>query len=126
MVAVPSPLSVNVRPSGSASLVDSAGAGEPVAITVNVPAVPTAKIVDESLVITGPCPTSIVSTCIAAGAVWFVAVTVTGCVPPSPAAGVPVIVAVPLPLSVKLKPFGSVPLSANVGWANPVVVIVND
>ena len=40
-VAVPSPLSTNVTPAGSAPVSVSAAVGNPVVVTVNVPAVPT-------------------------------------------------------------------------------------
>jgi hypothetical protein len=54
----------------------------------------------------------------------LMAVNVTGNVPE--AAGVPLSVPVPLPLSVNLTPFGKVPLSAMLGVGAPVVVTVNE
>jgi hypothetical protein len=56
----------------------------------------------------------------------LLAVMVKGYVPPAPGAGVPVRVAVPLPLSLKVTPAGSVPDSDRVGAGNPVVVTWKD
>ena len=42
-----------------------------------------------------------------------------------PAAGVPARVAVPSPLSTKVTPAGSAPVSVSAGVGNPVVVTVN-
>ena len=53
-VAVPLPLSTNVTPPGRAPVSLRAGAGEPVLVTVNVPALPTVKIVLAPLVMAGP------------------------------------------------------------------------
>ena len=56
----------------------------------------------------------------------MLAVIANGYDPPVAAAGVPVNVAVPLPLFVKVTPEGSVPLSAIVPTAGePLVVTVN-
>ena len=54
-VAVPSPLSVKLTPDGSAGLLvaDSAGAGSPVAVTLNEPGRPAAKVAAPPLVMTG-------------------------------------------------------------------------
>ena len=52
-VAVPSALGVNVTPAGSAPVLDSVGAGNPVVVTVNVPAPPRPKVVAAALVIAG-------------------------------------------------------------------------
>ena len=60
---------------------------------------------------------------VAAGLVALVAVIVNGYVPPVPLAGVPEMVAVPLPLSTKLSPLGSVPDSDSAGAGSPVVVM---
>lgn len=43
-----------------------------------------------------------------------------------PAAGMPEIVAVPLPLSVKITPLGRLPVSPRLGLVNPVVVTGNE
>ena len=53
-VAVPSPLSVNVTPDGSAPVSDNAELGTPVDVTVKVPAWPTVKVVPAGLVIRAP------------------------------------------------------------------------
>ncbi len=53
-VPVPSPLSTNVTPAGSAAPVRViAATGKPVVVTVNVPGVPTVKLVVFALVIAG-------------------------------------------------------------------------
>ena len=52
-MAVPSPLSTNVTPVGNAPVSVSAEVGNPVVVTVNVPAVPTANVVLSALVIAG-------------------------------------------------------------------------
>ena len=51
--AVPSPLSLNLTPRGSAPVSDKAGVGTPVDVTVKVPAWPTVKVVPAALVIPG-------------------------------------------------------------------------
>jgi protein involved in polysaccharide export with SLBB domain len=51
-------------------------------------------------------------------------VIVNGYGPPEPAAGVPVSVAVPFPLSVNVTPVGSAPVSDNVELGTPLVVTV--
>ena len=48
-VAVPSPLSTNVTPAGSAPVDVSVGVGVPIAVTVKVPALPTRKLVADGL-----------------------------------------------------------------------------
>ena len=50
---MPSPLSTNVTPVGSAPVSVSAGVGTPVVVTVNVPAVPVVNVVRLALVIAG-------------------------------------------------------------------------
>jgi len=54
----------------------------------------------------------------------FVAVIVNGYGPPEPAAGVPVSVAVPFPLSVNVTPDGSAPFSDKTQGGTPLVVTV--
>jgi len=78
---------LNVTPAGSEPVSLSVGAGVPVAVTVNVPAAPTVKVVLVRLVIAGATPTIgagftvSVKLCIAFGSVLFVAVKVIGNVP---------------------------------------------
>jgi hypothetical protein len=50
---VPFPLSVNVTPPGRAPVSERAGVGDPVLVTLNVPAAPTEKVVLAALVIAG-------------------------------------------------------------------------
>ena len=73
-VAVPSWLSTNVTPVGSAPFSVIAGTGRPVVVTVNVPPVPALKVAVPGLVMTG-----------AAGAgetdTWNVGVTASGATP---------------------------------------------
>ena len=54
----------------------------------------------------------------------LVAVRVSGYVPPLPDAGVPLSIALPFPLSVNIRPVGSVPDSLKDGVGVPVVVTV--
>jgi hypothetical protein len=54
-VAVPSPLSANVTPSGKSPVAISAGSGSPVVVTVNVPGDPVRKAALGPLVIVGAC-----------------------------------------------------------------------
>ena len=56
----------------------------------------------------------------------FVALMVIGYVPPEPVAGVPLSVAVPFPLLVKVTPPGSVPVSLRVGVGDPEVITVKE
>ena len=53
-VAVPSKLSLNVTPDGSAPVSDKSALGTPVDVTVKVPAWPTIKVVTSGLVIWAP------------------------------------------------------------------------
>ena len=57
---------LNVTPLGKAPASLSVGAGKPVAVTVNVPAVPTVKLAVLALVIAGACWTVRVKLCTAA------------------------------------------------------------
>jgi hypothetical protein len=109
MVAVPLPLSVKVKsPLAGRPLAPSDGAGLPVVVTVKLSADPTVAEALAALVIAGLSPTWM-------SKVWlvvpiaFVAVIVSAVVPSL--VGVPDSKAVPLPLSVKFKPAGSVPVS---------------
>jgi hypothetical protein len=112
---------LSVTPFGSVPLALNVGAGEPVAVTVNVPAVPTAKVALFALVIAGGEFTVSVKLWLAFGASPFCAVNVIRYVP--------LTVGVPdkIPVSgLKVTPFGSVPLSLRAGAGVPVVVTVND
>jgi len=123
-VAVPFPLSVKVTPLGSAPVSARDGIGVPVAVTVNVPRVPTVNVVLLALVITGAVFTVSMKLWLTGEPTPLVAVNVMVDVPLVPDAGVPLSVPVPFPLSVKVTPLGSVPDSLSVGLGNPVVVTV--
>ena len=80
---MPSPLSMKVMPEGRAGLevVDIAAVGAPVVLTEKVPAVPTAKVVDPALVITGAAVAGLtvkVKLWLASGLIPFDAVMVIG------------------------------------------------
>jgi hypothetical protein len=126
-VAVPLPWSMNVTPAGNTpASVIGATVGNPVVVTVNVPALPTAKVVVLALVIAGAWPTVSVKTCVAFGSTPLLAVIVSKYEPPLAAPGVPLRVAVPLPLSVKVTPVGSAPFSVTVPTTgDPLIVTVN-
>ena len=94
-------------------------------VTVNVPAVPSRKVVLLALVIAGPGVTVSVKACVPFGEIPLLAVMVMLYVPPVPVAGVPLSVAVPLALSVKVTPVGNAPVSVIAGAGIPVVVTVN-
>ena len=116
-VAVPSPLSVNVTPVGSAPFSDNRQRGYPVVVTVYVPAWPAVKVVPAGLVIRHAAALTVrVKFWVASGVTPFVAVMVNLYVPP--VVGVPASVAVPFPLSVNVTPVGSVPVSDKAArWA---------
>jgi hypothetical protein len=116
---------LNVTPVGNAPVSLKVGVGVPVAVTVNVPAVPTVNVVVAALVITGAVFTVSVKGWLAGVPTPLVAVKVMEYVPLVPAAGVPLSVPVPFPLSAKVTPFGSVPDSVRVGAGKPVVVTIN-
>src|SRR6266850_42883 len=122
---VPFPLSTNVTPLGNAPVSLRVGLGVPVAVTVNVPAVPTVNVVLLALVITGAVFTVSVKLCVALLPTPLLAVNVMEYVPAVPDAGVPLSFPVPFPLSVKVTPPGSVPDSTRLGAGKPVVVTVN-
>ena len=77
-IAVPSPLSLNLTPRGSAPFSDKPGVGTPVDVTVKVPAWPTVKVVPAGLVIPGAWLTVRVKGWVASGLTPFVAVIVNG------------------------------------------------
>ena len=67
---------VNVAPVGSAPDSDTVGAGNPVAVTVKLPGVPTVKVVVVALVIAGGWFTFNVKFCAGVDPATFVAVNV--------------------------------------------------
>ena len=69
---------VNVTPEGSAPDSERVGAGVPVAVTVNVPAVPTVNVALLALVIAGAWFTVSVKLCVALAPTPFCAVIVIG------------------------------------------------
>jgi len=115
---------LNVTPLGNVPDSLNVGVGVPVAVTVNVPAVPTVNVVLLALVITGAVFTVSVKGWLDGVPTPLVAVKVMGYVPLVPAAGVPLSFPVPLPLSVKVTPLGSAPDSVRAGAGKPVVVTV--
>jgi len=125
-VAVPFPLSVKVTPPGSVPVSVKAGVGEPVVITVNVPGVPTVNAVLVPLVITGAVFTVRVKLCAAGVPTPLLAVKLRGYMAAVPDAGVPLNVPVPLPLSTKVTPLGSAPVSVRADTGKPVVITVNE
>src|SRR6266851_4577104 len=122
-VPLPLPLSRNVTPAGKAPLSVMLVVGDPVVVTLNVPAAPTWNEVAFALVIVGGWPTVSVKFCVAFGVTLFCAVNVMTNVPD--AVGVPLSVPVPLPLSTNATPAGKAPLSVMLGIGVPVVVTVN-
>ena len=111
-VAVPSPLSTRVTPPGSEPVSVMAGVGLPVEVTVKVPADPAVKVVLAPLVMagaTGAGLTVSVKDWVASEPTPLLAVMVMGKLPDE--AGVPARVAVPSPLSTKVTPPGSAPVS---------------
>lgn len=114
---------MNARPGGNVPVTPMLGVGEPVAVTVKLPAAVVAKVALFALEIPSACPTVSEKLCVELPA-EFVAVKVTGNMPGETA--VPESVAVPLRLSVKLTPAGNVPENVNAGTGKPVVVTVKD
>jgi hypothetical protein len=117
---------LNVTPVGNVPVSLNVGAGVPVAITVNVPGVPTVNVVLLPLVITGAVFTVSVKLCVAGVPTVLLAVNVMEYVPTLPDAGVPLSVPVPSKLSLKVTPLGSAPASSKDGTGKPVVITVND
>jgi hypothetical protein len=89
---------------------------------VNVPLAWTTKVVVAAVVICGTASTVSTKCCVDGVPTPFEAVTVSGKTPPLD--GVPERVPVPSPLSVKLTPVGSVPVTASAGVGLPVDVTV--
>jgi len=116
----------NVTPVGNVPVSLNVGLGVPVAVTVNVPGVPTVKVVLFALVITGAVLTVSVKGCVAAVPTPLLAVNVMENVPTVPDAGVPLSVPVPSLLSTNVTPLGSAPVSIKDGAGKPVVITVND
>jgi hypothetical protein len=117
---------VNVTPVGNVPVSLNVGAGVPVAITVNVPGVPTVNVVLPPLVITGAVSTVNVNVWLAGVPTPLLAVNVIVNMPTVPDAGVPLSFPVPSPLSTKVTPLGSAPASIKDGLGKPVVITVND
>jgi len=113
---------VNVTPVGSEPVSLSVGVGLPVAVTVNVPAVPTVKVALFVLVIAAAWFTVNVKFWVASAPAPLCAVNVIGYVPAVPADGVPLNAPV---AALNVTPAGSVPASLSVGAGVPVAVSVN-
>src|SRR5262245_15205343 len=127
-VAVPSWLSVKLTPDGSASplRVIVVATGTALVVIAKLPTSPTLNVVLFGLV---KVPLSLivsVKLCDAGDPTPLVAVNVSGNDPREPLAGVPLSVAVPLPLSVNLISVGSTPLCVSVAVGVPVLMTVND
>ncbi len=75
---MPSPLSANVTPVGSAPDSDSAAVGTPCDVTVKLPAEPSVKVVARPQVMVGATCTVKVNDCVASGLTPLVAVMVKG------------------------------------------------
>src|SRR5579862_7700879 len=119
-VAVPLPLSTKVTPEGSAPVSVRPGVGFPVAVTLNVLAVPTVKVMADVEMIVGAWETEVtdsVKLWIAGEPIPLLAVMVIGKLPLE--VGLPERLAVPSPLSTKVTPVGSVPVSARLGVGLP-------
>ena len=103
-----------VHPRGQRAGGDSAGAGAPLVATLKVPDLAAVKVAVVALVMAGAWVTTSEN-------VWttdpaaFLAVILRVYVLAVPAAGVPERVAVPLPLSTKVTPLGSVPVEVSAG-----------
>src|SRR3954469_1798876 len=103
------------------------GAGKPEAAAMKLTEAPAFTVWFDGLVVTaGAWLTVTVSVWVPFGLIPLDAVRLSEYAPPVPAAGVPARVAVPLPLSVKLRPVGRVPVlvMVGVGYAVDVVVTV--
>ena len=119
------PPGLNVTPLGRAPVSLKVGAGKPVAVTVNAPAVPTVNVVLLALVMAAAWFTVRAKDCWALPAV-LVAIRVMLYKPPVLAAGVPESVPVPSPLLCKITGDGRAPDSLIVALGEPVVVTVNE
>src|SRR5258708_30531375 len=86
-VPVPLPLLRNVTPAGKVPLSVMLGVGDPLVLTLNVPAAPTWNVTAFALVIVGGWPTVSVKLCVTFGLTPFSPVNIIANVPY--AAGVP-------------------------------------
>ena len=111
----------NVTPAGSAPVSLKVGAGNPDAVTVNEPRLPTLNVVAAALVTAGAWFIVNVKLCVAFDPTPLLAVMVMGYEPPVFAAGVPL--STP---AENVTPAGSVPVSLRVGAGNPDAVTVNE
>ena len=111
-----------VTPLGRLPLSAILGAGFPVPVTANDPAVPSVNVVLAVLVMAGAWFTVNVKFWVAFGETPFEAVMVIGYVPPVFAAGVPL----STPADERVTPLGSAPVSLKVVAGKPVAVTVND
>jgi hypothetical protein len=110
-VPLSTPPELRLTPVGRAPVPLKVDPGKPEAVTVKVPELPVLKVAWFRLVMEGASSTVSVKFCVAFGKVPLLAVIVNGNVPPVPVAGVPLSVAVPVPLSTKVTPLGRLPLS---------------
>src|SRR5262249_20940803 len=108
-VGVPdsSPAVVSVRPVGSVPVNVIVGAGKLLVVIEKALRTLSVKFAVFALVNAPASLTVSVKLCVAAAPTPLVAVIVSACTPPVPAAGVPPIVAVPSPLSWKNIPLGT-------------------
>jgi hypothetical protein len=127
IVAVPEP-AVKVTPDGSEPLSVIAADGVPLARTVKEKEVPDLTVSDAALVKAGAdaVPTVRVKDWMAVPDELVAMMKRLFPPPPVVAVGVPAMVAVPLPLLVKVTPAGRFPNSDNVGAGEPVVVTVKE
>src|ERR1019366_1462645 len=102
MVAVPSPLSVKLRPPGSGPDSARAGAGYPVARTVSRSATPTLVLMVGILLMAGALVTVRVNAWVTVPFL-FLAVRVSGYTPAAAFLGVPVILGAGSPVAVTVK-----------------------
>ena len=125
-VAVPLSFATKVTPDGSTPVSLTEGVGTPVVVTSKLLEMSVVNVVAAALVIAGArlAATVSVKLWVAAGDTPLEAMIVNGYVPALPAAGVPERLAVPLSLSTKVTPEGSVPDSLSEGVGSPVVVTV--
>ena len=108
---------VKVTPVGRVPVIERVGIGEPVAVTVNAPAVPSVKLVLLALVMMGASLIVMLKFCVASGKTPLVAVTTPAKVPR--AVGVPEIT----PADDRVSPVGSEPVvTEKVIGAVPVAV----